>query len=107
MRMVAQLLLNASLLYSVLFRVFQVIVGTIASTRWSMAAVTNWMPPPYDTPAMPIRGSRPTSLSSWASGCVATQLMMAETSRASKSGELSSNTPPELYSPRGSHVTTL
>jgi hypothetical protein len=36
-----QPLLNASLLYSEVFSVFQAIVGTIASTRWSVAAVTN------------------------------------------------------------------
>ena len=43
---VPQLLLNASFLYSDVLRLCQAIVGTIASTRWSLAAVTNWMPPP-------------------------------------------------------------
>ena len=31
--------------------------GTIASTRQSTAAVTSWMPPPYDAPTIPDRGS--------------------------------------------------
>ncbi len=56
-------------------------VGTIASTRQSAAAVTNWMPPPYDAPTMPIRGSW--SRSSCTPGRVATQLMSSETSRPS------------------------
>jgi hypothetical protein len=45
--------------------------------------------------------------SSKTSGCVASQLMIAWTSRPSNSGWSICNTPPEKYSPRGSHVTTL
>ena len=56
---------------------------------------------------MPIRGSSVSGLSSWTSGCVATQLMIAETSLPSKSGSSTSSVPPELHSPRGSQVTTL
>jgi hypothetical protein len=36
-----QLLLNASFLYSEVLRLCQAMVGTIASIRWSAAAVTN------------------------------------------------------------------
>jgi len=56
---------------------------------------------------MPIRGSSVSGLWSWTSGCVATQLMIAETSLPSKSGSSTSSVPPELHSPRGSQVTTL
>ena len=81
-------------------------VGTIASIRWSIARG-------YQLDAAAIRCAdhadpRITAgLKSWTSGCVASQLMIAETSRPSKSGELTSNLPPELHSPRGSQVTTL
>jgi hypothetical protein len=55
--------------------------GVIASTRASRAAVIHWMPPPYELPFMPTRGSP--GLSSCASGCPASQSISAETSRAS------------------------
>ena len=45
--------------------------------------------------------------SNFVSGWPATQVMIEETSLASKSGESSCSTPPEAKSPRGSQVTTL
>ena len=60
---------------------FHEMFGVITSTRASRAAVTHWMPPPYELPFMPTRGSP--ALSSWASGCLASQSISAETSRAS------------------------
>ena len=86
---------------------FHAIVGTIASTRGSIAAVTSWMPPPYEAPTMPISGSVVLPKSNAASGCWATQLMMACMSLPSNSGWSIWRMPPERHSPRGSHVTTL
>ena len=54
---------------------------------------------------MPTRGSP--ALSSWASGCCASQSISAETSRPSASGESTVTVPPELPNPRASHVSTL
>ena len=42
---------------SVFDRLFHAISGAIASTRLSSAAVTNWIPPAYEPPLMPMRGS--------------------------------------------------
>jgi hypothetical protein len=38
-------------------RSFHAICGTIASMRVSAAAVINWIPPAYEPPTIPIRGS--------------------------------------------------
>ena len=83
----------------------QAMSGTIASIRWSIAADTSWMPPPYEPPTIPTRGSPPWSSSAWR--WRATQLMIADTSRASNFGLSTSAVPPEPPNPRGSHVSTL
>ena len=54
---------------------------------------------------MPTRGSP--ALSSWASGCFASQSISADASRASKSGESTATCPPDWPKPRGSQVRTL
>ncbi len=81
------------------------IVGVIASTRQSIAAATSWMPPPYDAPAMPTRGSRGPSRST--PGCVEIQSSIASTSRPSYCALSISTVPADLPKPRGSHVNTL
>ena len=56
-------------------------LGAIASILRSIAAATNWMPPAYEPPCMPTRGSR--LRSSLASGWRASQFSSARTSRPS------------------------
>ena len=57
---------------------------------------------------MPIRGSvMSLGSSNSVCDCSATQSMIAETSRASKSSESKCRMPPDANSPRGSQVTTL
>src|SRR5260370_39586992 len=63
------------------------------------------MPPPYDAPIIPTRGSP--GASSCASGRVATQSSIAWTSRPSKLGSSISTDPPDSPNPRGSQVKTL
>ena len=63
---------------SALARFYHVACGTIASIRWSPAAASSAMAPPYDDPVMPTRGSPgPSSLTR---GCRASQLTRCPTS---------------------------
>ena len=79
-------------------------VGTITSTRQSMAAVTSWMPPPYEPPTMPTRGS--VFASSCTFGWVATQSISSWTSCPSASALSVVMVPVDLPNPRGSQVRT-
>ena len=86
-------------------RLCHAMIGAIASMRLSSAAVVSSIPPAYDTPVMPTRGSP--AASSCASGCCASQSISAITSRASLSGASTVTVPPELPNPRLSQVSTL
>src|SRR5690349_13487525 len=46
-------------------RSFQVMIGTIASSRLSTLAVANWIWPPYEPPTMPTRGSSGCATPAW------------------------------------------